>query len=613
MFGGMSAPLSLDLDTLERLYRTGEATPLDVIDAIYARLASQPAPGVFISQVPHASARAQASALLERRAAGDHLPLYGVPFAVKDNIDVAGLETTAACPAFAYRAEQSAHVVERLLDAGAIVIGKTNLDQFATGLVGVRTPYPVPENPFSAEHVPGGSSSGSGVAVARGLVSFALGTDTAGSGRVPAAFNNVVGLKPTRGMLSAHGVVPACRALDCVSVFALTVRDAARVAQLMAAYDARDPYARPEADGFDPRPGRLPPELRVAIPDAEHLVIQEPAARMAFERALQALAALGCKRGALSLAPFAQTAQLLYQGPFVAERLEASRALLQREPEAVHPVVRGILQRALAYDALAAYGAQAELARLRRQCHAALRGWDVLLVPSTSLFPRVAEVLADPLGVNSELGRYTNFVNLLDLCALAVPAGLRADGLPFGITLIGRAGQDALLASLGAALHARLGTSLGATGVPLPALPELAPSLRARSGCALLAVVGAHLSGQPLNRELTELGARFVAAGHTSDAYRLYALSTTPPKPGLVRVASGQRGRAIELEVWELTHEAFGAFVSRIPAPLGIGSVELASGERVPGFLCEAAAVSGADARDISELGGWRAYVRASP
>ena len=605
----MSAPLSLDLQNLDRLYRPGEATPLDVLDNVYARMRSSAAAGVYISEVPEAQARRQASEVTARRAAGETLPLYGVPFAVKDNIDVAGLETTAACPAFAYRPDSSAHVVERLLHAGAIVLGKTNLDQFATGLVGVRSPYTVPENPWSREYVPGGSSSGSGVAVARGLASFALGTDTAGSGRVPAAFNNVVGLKPTRGMLSTHGVVPACRSLDCVSVFALTVSDAARVTQLMAAFDARDPYSRLDADAFDPRPGVMPGELRVAIPAGASLVIHEAAARAAFEHALEVLAALGGKRSQLDLDPFTQTAQLLYQGPFVAERLEASAALLTREPGAIHPVVRGILEGARKYDAAQAYAAQAQLTRLRQRCHAALRECDVLLVPSTSLFPRVADVLVEPLGINSELGRYTNFVNLLDLCALAVPAGLRADGLPFGVTLIARAGQDALLASLGQVLHARLATHLGATSAPLPALEHgaLAPSQeRAR-----LAVVGAHLTGQPLNRELTDLGARFVTSARTADCYRLYALPTQPPKPGLVRVEAGASGpgKGMELEVWELTFEAFGRFVARIPAPLGIGSIELASGERVQGFVCESAAVSGSDAHDITQFGGWRAYL----
>ena len=617
MFAGMSAPLSLDLANLNRLYQTGEATPLDILDAIYARMRGPGAAGVYISEVPQAAARARASELMARRAAGEALPLYGIPFAVKDNIDVAGLETTAACPAFAYRARASAHVVERLLQAGAIVLGKTNLDQFATGLVGVRSPYPAPENPWGSEYVPGGSSSGSGVAVARGLVSFALGTDTAGSGRVPAAFNNVVGLKPTRGMLSTHGVVPACRALDCVSVFALTVSDAARVTQLMAAYDPRDPYSRRDADAFEPRPGPMPAALRVAIPDGASLVIHEPAARAVFEHAVAALDALSCKRSQRSLAAFSETAQLLYQGPFVAERLEASGALLEREPEAIQPVVRGILEAARKHSALDAYAAQAKLSGLRRDCHAALHDCDVLLVPSTSLFPRVADVLADPIGINSELGRYTNFVNLLDLCALAVPAGLRADGLPFGVTLIARAGQDALLASLGQALHGRLGTSLGATSAPLPA-PDSNASASASASAQVpgehtrLAVVGAHLSGQPLNHELTSLGARLLSATHTAASYRLYALPTQPPKPGLVRVAPGQSAGPIELEVWELTFEAFGRFVARIPAPLGIGSIELASGERVQGFVCESAAVSGADARDITHFGGWRAYLTST-
>jgi allophanate hydrolase len=395
-----------------------------------------------------------------------------------------------------------------------------------------------------------------------------------------------------------------------VSVFALTVPDATLVAQLMAAYDARDPYSRPDADQFDPRPRTMPSELRVAIPAGASLVIHEAAARAVFEQVLAALAALGCKRSQLSLDAFNETAQLLYQGPFVAERLEASGALLARDPDAIQPVVRGILESARKHSALDAYVAQAQLSQLRRACEAAMRNCDVLLVPSTSLFPRVADVLTDPIGINSELGRYTNFVNLLDLCALAVPAGIRADGLPFGVTLIARAGQDALLASLGQELHARLGTSIGmgATSAPLPPL-ELGTLRPAHTEHARLAVVGAHLSGQPLNHELTELGARFVTATQTSASYRLYALPTQPPKPGLVRVAPDQPGRGIELEVWELTFEAFGRFVARIPAPLGIGSIELASGERVQGFVCESAAVSGSDARDITQFGGWRGYL----
>ena len=598
---------SLDLTSLAAAYDSGAQTPLTVVDAIYARLAAQPHAGVFVSEVEHAQARRAAERAMQRRAAGDDLRLYGVPFAVKDNIDVLGLETTAACPAFAYRPTLHAHSVQRLFDAGAILIGKTNLDQFATGLVGVRSPYGIPENAFSTEHVPGGSSSGSGVAVARGFVSFALGTDTAGSGRVPAGFNNIVGLKPTRGMLSAHGMVPACRSLDCVSIFALTVEDAALIASLMADFDARDPYSRPDATRWDPRPGLAPPHFRFAVPDSSSLVL-EAAAREPFARALAALEANGGKAEPLSLQPFDETAALLYHGPIVAERLEAGGELLSRDPSALHPVVRQIMEGARSYDALSVLRAHAELARLRRSCHALLRGVDFLLVPTTPLHPRVADVLADPLRINTELGRYTNFVNLLDLCALAVPAGMRGDGLPFGVTLIGLPGRDALLASFGRALHEQLSRRLGATDAALPARRDAASAV-AEAGRARIAVVGAHLSGEPLNHELTDLGARFLLRARTAPRYQLFALPTTPPKPGLVRAADGGEGHAIELEVWELDQAGFGQFVQRIPGPLGVGTIELESGQRVQGFLCESAAIDGAP--EISSFGGWRAYQRA--
>lgn len=601
----MVAPSSLNLPALAQAYASGSSTPTSVIDAIYAQLEAHPQPALFISTVPHREAQAAAREVMARKARGEHLPLYGVPFAVKDNIDVAGLETTVACPAYAYRPECSAFVVERLLRDGAIVIGKTNLDQFATGLVGVRSPYGIPTNPFDAERVPGGSSSGSAVAVALGLCSFALGTDTAGSGRVPAAFNNVVGLKPTRGMLSTKGVVPACRTLDCVSVFALTVDDAATVAQRMAAYDAADPYAEPDAATWDPRPIPHASHFRFAVPLSEDLAVPDASARELWRQALHALAAIGGESSELSLRPFHDAAALLYHGPVVAERLEATSGLLAEKPDALHPVIREIVSAATRYSAADAQRAETDLRRLRRVCHAALADVECLTVPSASLFPRVAEVLADPIRVNSELGRYTNFVNLLDLCALAIPAGFRAGGLPFGITLIARRGRDNWLAGLGRRLHPLLANTLGATGQPLPALPPLAAAPETR---AWLAVVGAHLAGQPLNRELTELGATLATAGLTSPDYRLYALATTPPKPGLVRVAPGA-GRAIELEVWELSFEALGKFMQNVRAPLCIGTLELAGGERVHGFLCEPLATHGAD--DITAFGGWRAY-RAS-
>jgi allophanate hydrolase len=595
--------LSLDLQTLSAAYAAGSLTPLALIDALAAHVAATPHEGVFITETWEA-ARAAARDAMARRARGDAMRLYGVPFAIKDNIDWAGVATTAACREFAYTPAHSARVVERLLAEGALPIGKTNLDQFATGLVGVRSPYGVPRNPFDARYITGGSSSGSAVAVARGFCSFALGTDTAGSGRVPAAFNNVVGLKPTRGMLSTHGAVPACRALDCVSVFALSVDDAAEVAQVMAGFDARDPYADKAADRWDPRPGPSPRDLRAAMPAAAQLVIDDASSRALYAGAVEALKALGAGVREIDFTPFDEAGAILYDGAWVAERLEAGHALFERTPEALHPAVRAIFESALPYRATQAFDALHRLAALRQAVDPLWDAIDFLIVPSApDIFP-IERVLAEPLALNARLGRYVNFVNLLDLCGLAIPAGFRADGLPFGVTLISRRGRDALLASVGRELHGRLVRKLGAT----PHTLRAPAALSARGGQrALLAVVGAHLSGQPLNRELTDLGARLVQSTRTAPHYKLFALETTPPKPGLLRVASG--GAAIELEVWELDDAALGTFLRGVRDPLCIGTVELDGGAKVLGFLCESAATEGQ--RDITSFGGWRAFREA--
>jgi allophanate hydrolase len=598
--------LSLDLGTLAHAYEAGSLTPLDVIDCVYARLTSTAHDGVFIHEVSYADARAAAEDVIARKQRGERMRLYGVPFAVKDNIDVADMPTTAACPAFEYRARASASVVLRLIAEGAIVIGKTNLDQFATGLVGVRSPYGIPENPFDAKVVPGGSSSGSAVAVSRGFCSFALGTDTAGSGRVPAAFNNLVGLKPTRGMLSTHGVVPACRSLDCVSVFALTVDDASEIAHACAGFDAADPYARNEADAWDPHPALPPSSFRFAVPMDAQLALDDEGSRSLFASALQAAAAVGGKATPLDFSVFAATAALLYDGPFVAERLEASAALFERDPDALHPVIREILISAKRFSALDASRGYAELARLRRLADGLLRDIDCLIVPSAPLLPHVDDVLDDPLRINSRLGTYTNFVNLLDMCALAIPAGFRADGLPFGITLIAKRGRDAWLSSLGKALHEARSTTLGALG---HALPTTAAHTRLSEDTALLAVVGAHLAGEPLNHQLLDLGAKLVSLTRTRDCYRLFALPTQPAKPGLVRANEGEAGHAIEVEVYALSHAALWEFMRLVNAPLCIGRVELADGSLVHGFLCEPSAAQGQ--REISAFGGWRTFRRA--
>lgn len=517
-------------------------------------------------------------------------PLRGVTFAIKDNIDLAGLPTTAACPDYAYTPLTTAPVVQRLLAAGAVPLGKTNLDQFATGLVGVRSPYGVPVNPYGKEFVPGGSSSGSAVAVASGLCDFALGTDTAGSGRVPAAFNNLVGLKPTKGLLSTRGVVPACRSLDCVSIFSRTVGAAAEVLAVAAGYDAEDPFSRPAhpplADDKWP--------LRMGVPRADQLEFFGDAdAAKLFAAAVERWRGLGVSIVEIDYAPFQAAARLLYEGPWVAERYAAIKAFIERKPEAMHPVTRGIIEGARTLTATAAFEATYRLAALRREAEAVWEQIDVMLTPTTGTICRVTEVEADPIRLNSNLGHYTNHMNLLDLCALAVPAGFLSHGMPWGVTLSAPAFCDDRLLRLGARF---LGEA-----PPVRALP--APGLKSR-----VAVCGAHLSGLPLNWQLTQLGATLVKATRTAPVYRLYALpGTTPSKPGLVRVTTG--GSSLEVEVWELPLDAYGHFVAGIPAPLGIGTVTLEDGSGVQGFLCEAAAVEGA--ADVSAHGGWRAYLAA--
>jgi allophanate hydrolase len=522
---------------------------------------------------------------------------------VKDNIDVAGLPTTAACPAFAYKPERSAFVVEALERAGAIVVGKTNLDQFATGLVGVRSPYGVPRNALSADLIPGGSSSGSATAVGAGLVPFALGTDTAGSGRVPAALNGVVGLKPSLGALSSTGLVPACRTLDTISIFALDVASAFAVFQAACGYDDQDAYSRrlprPELSSF-------PQNLRFGVPRVAQLeFFGDGEAEAAFARDVRAVEALGGRVVEFDLEPFSEAARLLYEGPWVAERYAATKPLIETNPGALHPVTRAIIEGAKKYDAVATFEAIYKLAERRRRTLKSWSAFDVMLVPTIPRPYRVAEVLAEPVLINSRLGTYTNFVNLLDLCAFAVPSGMRGDGLPSSVTLIAPAGADGLVAGLAAAIQARSGAPMGATGLAAPK-PRPAPA-PASCGRVALAVVGAHLAGLPLNRELLDLGASFVGEVETTPDYRLFALTgSKPPKPGLLRVSDGA-GVAIKAEVWALNPENFGAFVAKIPAPLGIGTVRLSDGSRVKGFLVEPEGVKGAT--DISKFGGWRAYL----
>ena len=591
---------SLNIATLRQRYQSGELTPLALVESLLDRFAGEDSHRIWISRLDAEALRGYARALEGGDVAS--LPLYGIPFAIKDNIDLAGLPTTAACPEFAYTPERNATVVQRLIDAGAIPLGKTNLDQFATGLNGTRSPYGACRNAFNPDFISGGSSSGSAVAVALGLASFSLGTDTAGSGRVPAAFNNLVGHKPSCGALSTRGVVPACRSLDAVSIFALTAEDAERVLAVAAGFDAEDEYSRPLAPhGFDF--GRAP-GFRFGVPMAKDLEFfgNAEAARL-FGEAVARVKSLGGTPVEVDLAPFLDTARLLYGGPWVAERYLAIRDFFDAQPDKVFPPVREIIAGGRNVSAADTFAHLYKLRAFKRVCDAVWNDIDVMLTPTAGTIYRVDEMQADPIRLNSNLGYYTNFMNLLDLAATAVPAGFQNDGLPFGVTLIAPPHQDGPLLHLASRMQQALGGKLGATDHALPPAENLN---LLPDGQVRVAVVGAHLSGLPLNHQLTDRSACLVSTTQTAPTYRFYALADGK-RPGLIQVEAG--GASIACEVWEMPASQFGSFVAGIPAPLGIGKLELADGSVVNGFICEGIGVGGA--RDITEYGGWRAWLAA--
>jgi allophanate hydrolase len=603
---GSPMPHSLDFASLRQAYAEGAASPISVACKVAARIRERGEDAVWISRVPE-DALLESAAAIERRAAAEGIaamPLYGFPFAVKDNIDAAGLPTTAACPDCTYLPTRSALAVERLLAAGALLIGKTNLDQFATGLVGTRSPYGAPLNPFDPAFIPGGSSSGSAVAVAAGLVAFALGTDTAGSGRVPAAFNNIVGLKPTRGLVSARGVVPACRSLDCVSVFALTVSDAAAVLEVIRGADPEDGYSRRAPPGFACF-GTMPMRFTFGVPSREQREFFGNAdAGALFETAITRLTGLGGTAAEVDLAPFLEAGSLLYRGAWLAERMAAIDEATGGKRESLHPVTRQIIAGGQSISGTAVFRDRYRLAELRQKAERVWDEIDLLLLPTTGTIYRIAEIEADPFGLNERLGRYANFTNLLDLSAIAVPNGLQSEGLPAGVTLLAPAFHDPLLAAVAAAFHAQTGLTLGATDAPLP--PLKLPPAAAVFPYVPIAVVGAHLSGQPLNGELVLLGARLRRATRTAPEYRLYALPDGK-RPGLLHRPG--EGAAIEVEIWDVPTALIGVLLNAIAPPLGLGTLTLEDGSRVAGLLCESYAVEGA--RDITAFGGWRAW-RAS-
>jgi allophanate hydrolase len=580
-------------------HRAGQQSPAQTIARSFKRIREHNDPAIFISLRDEKEAMAEAEALSAKDAR--ELPLLGVPVAVKDNIDVAGLPTTAACPAYSYNPTRDATSVARLRQAGAIIVGKTNLDQFATGLVGVRSPYGIPVNPMRSDLIPGGSSSGSAVAVSTGLVPLSLGTDTAGSGRVPAMLNNIGGLKPSLGLVPTAGVVPACRTLDCVSVFSLTVDDAVAALAVMAGPDRSDPFSR---DRSFAKLGPFPGGLRLGVPrDGQLIFFGDKAQEAAYKAALERWRALGATLVSFDLEPFYETARLLYEGPWVTERYLVIRNMLASSPEAIHPVTREITIAGSRLSAADTFAALYRLQTLRRAAEHAFAEIDALVLPTAPTAYSTAQVLANPIELNSRLGTYTNFVNLLDLCGLALPSSIRSDEIPFGITLLAPAGQDALLASIGRVFQAQTKLTLGAKGVAMPELAEL--NLGLTGDEIPIAVVGAHLSGMALNSELKAHGGRLLEATTTAPDYRLFALSTTPPKPGMLRVEAGG-GTPIELEVWALRAAEFAKFVAAIPPPLSIGTVRLRDGRGVKGFIVEAADIGGAE--DISAFGGWRAF-----
>lgn len=591
----MSAYGRLEVTSIASAVQAGAsavAVAQAALDAVEAYDLIQPQ--VWILKLSSQLVLTAAAQIDARIRGGEVLPLAGVPFAVKDNIDVAGVPTSAACPAFAYVPKRSARVVEQLIDAGAVLIGKTNLDQFATGLVGARSPYGAPVCVFNQDYVSGGSSSGSAVAVAAGLVAFSLGTDTAGSGRVPAAINHLVGLKPSKGRWSTRGLVPACRSLDCISVFATDLAGAALVDQVLTAFDAEDPYSRraPETAPETPlgafRFGVPRPDQRLFLGDEESAAL--------YEAAIARMTAAGGTAVQIDIAPLLETAKLLYSGPWVAERTAAVEDLLRDAPGAIHPTVRAIVQGGLSVSAVETFKGLYALEAYRRDAEAIWEAVDVMLLPTAPTIYRLKEVLAEPLALNANLGLYTNFVNLLDMSALAVPAGFRQNATGFGVTLIGPAFADRALLGLA---ERYLET------FPMAETPAL--DTTPRKPGVKLAVVGAHLAGMPLHWQLTSREARLVVATQTAPNYRLYAMAkTTPPKPALIH-AGAEGGSAIAVEVYELDFEAFGSFVAEVPAPLAIGTVTLADGTSVKGFVAEPRALDGAT--DITALGGWRAYV----
>ncbi len=596
--------INMSISALREAYRSREISPAGVMASVREQAADYKDRNIWIHLLSESEQQPFLDALANLDPA--EAPLWGIPFAIKDNIDLAGIPTTAACEAFAYTPEYSAQVVQQLLDAGAIPVGKTNLDQFATGLNGTRSPWGPCRNSFDADYVSGGSSAGSSVAVALGLASFSLGTDTAGSGRVPACFNNLVGLKPTRGLLSSTGMVPACRSLDCISIFAYSADDADAVLAVAEGHDPDDGYSRANTYSNNPRHYGLRngPLTIGVIPEPQLQFFGDEAYADAYRSTIELLAEQGMELVEFDYAPFDEAAKLLYEGPWVSERYLATLPLIEENPEAVFPVVRDIIAPGGEPPATDLFRAQYRLAELKKICDAIIAEFDCLLTPTAGRLFTVDEMLAEPILRNNQLGYYTNFMNLLDMTSVAVPTTFTSQGMPFGITLVGPAFSDRALLSVANRIQQDLpALPMGATGLPQV---DLNTAQVGAADTIDVVVCGAHLSGLPLNWQLLERGAELVESTHTAACYRFYALAGGPPfRPGLIR--DDEEGAAIEVEVWRVPATEFGSFVAGIPAPLGIGKVQLMDGRELCSFICEPRGVIGAE--DITHFGGWRAYM----
>ena len=596
---------SLSIEEIHQRYKNGSLTPEALVDGIKTNIKKYQDYNIWIYVLNDEEFAPYLSRLEDKEI--DELPLYGIPFAIKDNIDLADVPTTAACAEYSYIPEQSAFTVQLLLDAGAIPIGKTNLDQFATGLVGVRSPYGVVKNAFDPEYISGGSSSGSAVSVALGQVSFSLGTDTAGSGRVPAAFNNLIGLKPTKGRFSTSGVVPACRSLDCVSFFTLNPDDTETVFDVLDQYDVSDSYARKQ--NFVSTNAIIEnKKIKIGVPESEQLCFfNDGEYEILFNEFIQSISSEKYEIIKIDFSSFIEAATLLYQGPWVAERYAAIEEFIENNAGALFSVTKEIISPAKNINAVDAFKSFYLLQEYKRQADNVLAEVDFILTPTTGTHYRIDEVNNDPIQTNSNLGYYTNFMNLLDFSALAIPAGFKQNGLPFGVTLFADSFKDKfLLKQAKALMNNKMGKS-GATEFGWTVQKKDINDVKEESTIDI-AVCGAHLSGMPLNHQLTERDATLIKACKTTESYRLYALAGGPPyRPGLIKV--NENGVAIDVEVWRMPLENFGSFMLGIPHPLGIGKAKLDDGSEVNSFICEAFAIS--DAKDITSFGNWRNYIKS--